>query len=525
MRRVLAIIAAVVAIGLMIALPGALGAGSGGTYEVRGIFDNGAFVVDGEEVRVAGATVGTVKEVDVSDDDEIVSREGGDHAVPGKAVVVMDITDDGFKDFRIDASCTIRPQSLIGERYIDCTPTEPRAPGEPPPPELERIADGEPGEGQRLLPLENNGTTVDLDLIQNIQRVPYRDRFRLILNDLGAGLAARGEELGDVIDRANPALRQTDRVLRILALQRRQLSSLAENGNRALEPLARNRTSITGFVRNAAVAADATAERGPDLEEALGKFPETLREVRLTMRELKEFADQGTPLFADLRISGKNISRATQRLAPLGREAVPALTTLGDAAEAAGPKIAASDPLLTDLANAAHAAVPVGNNLASLFDTFIKTGGFQSLADFIYNTSAATNGFDSFGHFLRINVQVTNCIDVSSFVVQGCEAFFQNAPAPATNKKNRKGRKARSSAQFRGGPVPEPAPQPPAAPPELPQPELPQLEWPPLELTPPADGGSGAPGSEPGPEPDSADPDADMQQAEALLRFLIGGSG
>src|SRR5919109_1288697 len=138
MRRILAILAAVVALGLLIALPGALGAGSGGTYEVRGIFDNGAFVVEGEEVRVAGATVGTVKEVDVSDDDEIVSREGGDHPVPGKAVVVMDITEDGFKDFRIDASCTIRPQSLIGERYIDCTPTEPRAPGESPPPELER---------------------------------------------------------------------------------------------------------------------------------------------------------------------------------------------------------------------------------------------------------------------------------------------------------------------------------------------------------------------------------------------------
>jgi ABC-type transporter Mla subunit MlaD len=515
MRRILAILAAVIAIGLLIALPGALGAGSGGTYEVRGVFDNGAFVVDDEEVRVAGATVGTVKEVDVSDDDEIVSREGGDHAVPGKAVVVMDITEDGFKDFRIDASCTIRPQSLIGERYIDCTPTEPRAPGEPPPPELERIPDGEPGEGQRLLPLENNGTTVDLDLIQNIQRVPYRDRFRLILNDLGAALAARGEELGEVIDRANPALRETDRVLNILALQRRQLSSLADNGNRALEPLARNRTSITGFMRNAAVAADATAERGDDLEEALGKFPETLREVRLTMRELKEFADQGTPLFADLRVSGENISRATQELVPFGRAAVPALTTLGDAAEAAGPKIAASDPLLTDLASAARAAVPVGNNLAPLFDTFIKTGGFQSLADFIYNTSAATNGFDSFGHFLRINVQVTNCIDVSSFVVQGCEAFFQNLAATAT-----KTRKARSSAKFRGGPVPEPAPQSPAPPLELPP-----LELPPLELTPPADGGSGAPDSEgTAPEPDPADLEAEMQQARALLRFLIGGS-
>ena len=186
MRRILLIGAALLAIGLLIALPGALGAGSGGTYEVRGIFDNGGFVVEGEEVRVAGATVGTVKEVDVSGDDEVVSYEDGPHAEPGKAVVVMNIEDDAFKPFLADASCTIRPQSLIGERYIDCTPTQPRAPGSPAPPELEEIDDGEPGEGQYLIPLENNGTTVDLDLIQNIQRVPFRDRFRLILNDLGA---------------------------------------------------------------------------------------------------------------------------------------------------------------------------------------------------------------------------------------------------------------------------------------------------------------------------------------------------
>ncbi len=512
MRRILAIIAALLAIGLLIALPGALGAGGGGTYEVRGIFDNGAFVVEDEEVRVAGATVGTVKEVDVSDDDEIVSREGGDHPVPGKAVVVMDISESGFKDFRADASCTIRPQSLIGERYIDCTPTEPRAPGEPPPPELEEIPDGEPGAGQRLLPLENNATTVDLDLIQNIQRVPYRDRFRLIINDLGAALAARGEELGEVIDRANPALRETDRVLNILALQSRELASLADNGNRALEPLARNRTSVTGFMRNAAVAAEATAERGDDLEEALSKFPATLHQVRLTMSRLKEFADQGTPLFADLRASGANISRATQELTPFARAAIPALTTLGDAAESAGPKLAASDPLLTDLAATAHAAVPVGNNVSSLFDTFIRTGGFPALADFIYYTTAATNGFDDFGHFLRINVQVTNCIDVSSFVLQGCEAFFLQPATPAKKKKKRK--RARGSTVFRGAPTPQPAPAPPAA--------LPPLDQP---IPPLGDENEGAPGAEGiEPEPQSNDMETEMQQARVLLRFLIGGS-
>src|SRR5690242_7439878 len=177
MRRILLVLGALALAALVIALPAIGSNGHSGSYEVRGYFDNGSFVVNGEQVRVAGATVGTVKSVDVSGNDEIASLRGGPHPVPGKAVVVMDISDDGFKNFRADASCLIRPQSLIGEKYVDCTPTQPRAPGTPPPPPLQQIGDGQPGAGEYFLPLENNGTTVDIDLINNIQRLPFRDRF------------------------------------------------------------------------------------------------------------------------------------------------------------------------------------------------------------------------------------------------------------------------------------------------------------------------------------------------------------
>ena len=84
--------------------------------------------------------------------------------------MVLQIDDPAFQDFREDASCLIRPQSLIGEKFVECEPTEPRAPGTEPPPELEQIPDGEPGEGQYLLPLERNGKAVDLDLVNNIMR-------------------------------------------------------------------------------------------------------------------------------------------------------------------------------------------------------------------------------------------------------------------------------------------------------------------------------------------------------------------
>jgi phospholipid/cholesterol/gamma-HCH transport system substrate-binding protein len=522
MRRILLFLGGLLLVALLIALPAIGSDGSSGEYKVRGIFDNGSFVVTGEQVRVAGANVGTVESVDVTGTDETASLEGGPHPVPGKAVVVMNITDSGFKDFRADASCLIRPQSLIGEKYIDCTPTQPRAPGTPLPPPLGKIGDDQPGSGQYLLPLENNGKTVDLDLIQNIQRLPYRDRFRLILNDLGASLAGRGEDLGEVIDRANPALRQTDRVLNILAQQNQQLASLASNGDAVLEPLARNRQHITGFFHNAAISGQATAERSADLEESLRKFPETLRQVRLTSAKLKQFADQGTPLFTALNQGGRGLSKATVNLPAFARLSIPALQSLGDAAESAGPKLAASDGLLTDLAATAKSSVPIGQNFSAFLDTFTKTQGFQGLMDFIYNSVGATNGIDAYGHFLRSNLQLTSCVEVAVTIQSGCEAFFRPSTTPTTTKK-KKGKKAIRKARAKLRPK---SPLPQINVPNL-QDLVPQLVPGGQSTTPDRSGQDGTTTTTPNPDqarPNGSDPpDVNMNEASLFLNFLLGG--
>jgi phospholipid/cholesterol/gamma-HCH transport system substrate-binding protein len=530
MRRIGLIVAGLLLAAMLIALPAIGSNGTSGDYLVRAYFDNGSFVVPGEEVRVAGATVGTVKSVDVSDDEEIASDEGGPHAVPGKAVVVLEIEDSGFKDFRQDATCLIRPQSLIGEKYIDCTPTQPRAPGTAPPPALQQIPDGQPGSGEYLLPLENNGKTIDLDLIQNIQRLPYADRFRLILNELGAGLAGRGEDLGEVIDRANPALRQTDRVLAILAQQNQQLASLASNGDAVLKPLADNRTHITGFFHNAAIAGEATAERSPALEEGLRKFPETLRQVRLTMTKLKTFADEGTPLFADLNRAAPGLTKATVNLPAFARAGIPALQSLGNAGQSAGPKLAASDGLLTDLAATASSAVPVGNNFSALLDTFEKTQGFQSLMSFIYNTTGSVNGFDSYGHFQRSNLQLSTCVEIVAIPAGGCEAFFgANAGTSTAAPKKKKSKKSKASAKRHSkSKVPH------VNVPNL-QDLIPQLVPPRApDTTTPDDAPSGSDSAEGSgtttTTPDeqqgdqqSGDQTVSMNEAQMFLQFLLGG--
>lgn len=417
-------IAAVAAVAVA-ALALLLAGGEDDAYRVRAIFDSGSFLVEGEEVRIAGATVGEIETVDVTKPGEIASVEDGEpRPAPGKAVIVLRIDDPGFQDFRRDASCHIRPQSLIGEKFVDCRPTLPRAPGSPLPPPLREIPEGEPGAGQLLLPVERNSTSVSPDLINNISRLPYAQRFRIILNELGAGLAARGEDLEEIVKRANPVLRDVNRLFGILARQRSRLAQLSADSAEILDALARERASVAGFFSNAGATAQASAERGPDLEASLRKLPRFLREFRVTLGSLEGFSDAAAPVFANLDRATPAFTRATRALAPFSAASTVALKSLGNTGEVAGPILRSADPVVRKTRDLARSGVRPTTKLAELLLSTEETGGFEGLLDLIYNTVGATNEFDEYGHFVRSLVVLTNCIQYVVRPASGCVADF-----------------------------------------------------------------------------------------------------
>jgi phospholipid/cholesterol/gamma-HCH transport system substrate-binding protein len=429
-KRLLLIGAVVVAI-VAIVLLASGGDDSSDGYKVRAVFDNGGFMVQGEEVRVAGATVGEIESVGVSMPGDTVAYENGKEVdKPGKAIIVLNITDPGFQDFRQDASCQIRPQSLIGEKFVDCRTTLPRAPGTEPAPELKEIPDGQPGTGQYLLPLGNNGTSVDPDLINDIYSLPYAQRFRLIFNELGAGLAGRGEDIEELVKRANPVLRDADRVFAILSAQRKQLAQLAADSDTILEPLARERQHFAGFITNSGAAAEASAEKGPELEESLRKFPVFLSEFRETMKDLKTFSDAGTPLFEDFGTAAPSLTDATKTLTPFSEALTVSLKSLGDAGEASGPIFAEADPVVRKASELAKTGVEPTENLAKLLVGLKQNGGWDGLTELIYGSSASLNGFDKYGHYGRTLVTLSTCLEYVAAPggSSGCSAMF-NGPS------------------------------------------------------------------------------------------------
>jgi phospholipid/cholesterol/gamma-HCH transport system substrate-binding protein len=412
MRRLvsIALVAAISALALVVVL----GAGqpAGGTYLVRAIFDDAAYAVQGEDVRVAGANVGTIQSLGVTR--------------ARRAAVTLEITDPRFAPFHADASCTIRPQSLIGEEYVDCNPGTPSAPA------LPVIRTGA-GSGSHLLPVTQTSSPISPDIVQDISTQPVRQSLALIIDEFGTGLAARGSDLNAVIHRANPALGNTERVVRILASQNRLLARLATDSDAVLTPLAQERSQLAGFITSANRTASASAQQTAAISATFRLFPAYLQQLQPLMADLGALAGQGTPLLTSLGTSAGSLGREFANLTPFAQRARTALIELGSAAQRSQSALVASVPLARRLRAVGLAGAPTSAELARLTASLQSTGGIQQLMALLFNGASAGNGFDSLGHYVRDEPLVSSCTQYVQSAVPGCSADFAAVSGGATS--------------------------------------------------------------------------------------------
>jgi virulence factor Mce-like protein len=277
----------------------------GTTYKI--MFDNAFGLTKGGDFRVGGVNAGQTT------DFSVVKKQGESP----KAVVTAEISKPGFGDFRKDASCEIRPQSLIGEYYVDCQP------GKSP----EHLKDGD------TVPVEQTSSTIPVDLVNDIMRRPYRERFRLLITELGTGLAGRPDDLQEVLKRAHPGLRETSRVLRILGNQNEVIKNFITDSDTVVNELEKNKKDVVRWVKEAGDTAEISATRREALRRQFQRFPTFLDELRPTMARLGELADEQTPLLADLERAAPDLNTFFTRLGPFAEASRPAVRSLGEMGE------------------------------------------------------------------------------------------------------------------------------------------------------------------------------------------------
>ncbi len=366
------------------------GGGQGG-YLVRAVFDNSSFVIPGEDVKVAGVKVGTIQAVQLTPEN--------------KAALVLRIDSPQFQPFRTDAHCEIGLETLLGEQFVQCTPTQPRGAGVPPAPPLPAIPSGA-DKGQHLLPVQNTTTPVGFDLLQDITRLPQQQRLQLIISGLGAGLAGNGQELNAALLRADPALQQTDRVIAVLASQDRLLARLTDESDRVLAPLATQRAHIGGFIQHTARVALAAAQQGQALEQNFQDFPPFLRQLQPAAVRLTNLAEQMTPALQSLHAQAPTINAAVSGLGPLAKSSIPALQTFGDVAQRGETVFPRANRVARQLLRLGRPLVPLATDIAALASSFDNAGGIEDVMRFIYYYAGTVNGETALGHYIRSLVEL-----------------------------------------------------------------------------------------------------------------------
>ncbi|WP_354701332.1 MlaD family protein [Paraconexibacter sp. AEG42_29] len=393
-------IACAVLIGLLMGpvTSGRSGAVADDTYRVDVIFDSAKGIIPGQLVKIAGARVGMIDDVVLTPD--------------FKARIQMKV-DRRFAPFRADARCEILPEGLISERFVQCEPGTPDAKA------LEPV-----GDQAATVPVENTSSPVAITDLFNIFQVPVRQRFSVIVATLGIGFAGRGEDLNEVLRRANPTLDLTRKALTILGSQRAALRDTVTAVDKFSADLAKRPQSVTRFLDDAAAVANTTAQHQDPLQDGIRRLPGFLDEMQTTFARLNEVADAGTPVLRDLRAATPGVSSLVDQLEPFSDAAKPALTSLSKTSKTGRATLTAAKPVVKLLRTFANKAGPTGQSLNALLVNLQERGGVENLLSFVYHGAAAAARYDSVSHLVPAHIFLSKCSVYSETPIEGCSAKF-----------------------------------------------------------------------------------------------------
>jgi virulence factor Mce-like protein len=393
-RPALVVVVLVVAAlaGAVLVVASTAGAADEQRYTV--VLDNAFGLTEGSDLRSSGVVIGKVSKL-------------GIERSTSRALATIVVNKPSFAGFRSDVFCEVKPQSLIGEYYLDCDPGK------------------KSGPAPDTIPVEQTAGTIPPDLVLDILRRPARERFGLILTELGIGLTARGDDLQTTLRRAVPALRETDKVLSILDANRKTLNQLTRDADTVLVGIARNRRDVARFVREAGDTTRASASRASALKSTVAKLPGFLRELRPTLAELGTTARLQTPALRDLRRASPDLTEFLKRLGPFADSARPAVRGLGRASDTGISAVTEAASTVKQLRSLGTASTEPMRNLRFVLENINDRGnavepnklsptgagftGLEALLQYFFVQSQAINIYDSKGFMLKLNLLLNEC--------------------------------------------------------------------------------------------------------------------
>jgi len=409
------------------------------------IFDDARGLVGGQLVKIAGAKAGTIVNVVVTPD--------------FKARIEATI-DSRFTPFHQDATCTIRPEGLIAENYVDCDPGTANSP-------VLQAQGGHPP----TVPVTHTTEPVSLLDLFNMFNLPTRQRFMVILDELGIGTAGRGTDFNAILRRANPALALARQAIGILARQKAQLGTIVDATNTIAAQGASHTANVQNFLDRAAALTTITAAHRDALSLAINRLPGLLAAAQPALAQLDVVARDGTPLLQQINTAVPFLNRVNTDLGPFVKVAKPGLAALRTALKKAIPAIRETTPLTVQLRKYTERSLPGTKLFAKLSANLQRRGFVENFLSVTYYIAASLARFDSTSHLLSILLIGPDngmCGNYSTTPVAACSAHYGYQPAykpthAASDQAAARGGTNAGTASRTGAPAGLPAtPNPPA---------------------------------------------------------------
>jgi phospholipid/cholesterol/gamma-HCH transport system substrate-binding protein len=370
--------------------------GDGG-YTVKAEFVNAGQLVKGNQVKVAGTPVGSVKKIDVTND--------------GHAVVTFSVKDE-YAPLREGTRAIVKQTSLSGiaNRFIDL--------------QLGPENGGEIADGGRL-GVDHTATAVELDQIFDLLNADTRKSLKGVIKGSAEMLRGRGRQIRAGVRYLNPSLSTGSRLFAELTRDNPLLERFLVDSSKLVTTLAAREDDLSGVVSNLNLTTRALGNQKDALAESIERLPPFMRRANTTfvnlraalddvdplvtaskpvvrrlgpfLDEARGFASGAEPTVKDLRLAIRRRGRRNDltelmtTFPPLARIALDTRRINGADRRGAFPETSAA---LRGAAPTIAIGRPYTNDFVGWMDDFSDTGGYDALGGF-------SRAFINFGEILN----------------------------------------------------------------------------------------------------------------------------
>jgi virulence factor Mce-like protein len=246
------------------------------TYDLKANLPNAAQLVKGFEVRIGGARVGVISDI------EAKRRDDGS----SYAQVTMKL-DKEIEPLPAHSTLLVRPRSAVGLKYVELTPGSRSGPSL------------KPGS---TISVHQVKTPVELDEFFNMFDDKARVGSRNSLDGYGGGLAGRGQDLNSGIEALVPLVRDAEPVLKNLSDPNTRLAhffrALADTASE-VAPVAEQQASLFKSLDISFTALSSVAR--PYIQETISESPPAEEVAIRDFPAQRPFLRNNTAFFRELR--------------------------------------------------------------------------------------------------------------------------------------------------------------------------------------------------------------------------------